>query len=202
MRLDENSYQFRALRQRLDVCSEQVTALSTESPSVVDSARLCWTGFSFRAYILERYVWFSAVLHVAVALKRTCVDPIVVTSRNSQCAAAKRVLRILSPRELCTIRVTASCVTLSPSGNSSSFTTPQTLSWVLPERAPLMVIIGFADNTTRFFLPIPTFLSSRLPHTVVLSCILSLQLRQQRVVDVAASKMPTCGSGRTILNEL
>ena len=157
----------------------------------MDSARLCWKGFSLRANIVARYVWFSAVLRVAVPLKRTCADPIVVTSRNSQYTAAKRVLRIFSPRELCTTRVTASCVTLSPSGNSSSFATPKTPSLVLPERAFLMVIIGYADNLTRFFQPIPTVFSSRLPRTVVLSCILSLLLRQQRVVDVAASKEPT-----------
>ena len=60
-------------------------------------SRLCWLGFSLRANIVERYLWFSAVLHVAVPLKSTCVDPIVVTSRDSQHTAEKRVLRILSP---------------------------------------------------------------------------------------------------------
>ena len=37
-------------------------------------ARLCWTGFSLRANIVEKYVLLSAVLQVIVALKRTRVD--------------------------------------------------------------------------------------------------------------------------------
>ena len=56
------------------------------------SARQCWTGFGLGANIVERYVLFSVVLHVAVALRRTCVHPVVVTMR--------RAPWILSPRDL------------------------------------------------------------------------------------------------------
>ena len=34
-------------------------------------ARLCWTGFGFRADIVEKYVLLSGSMHVAVALKGT-----------------------------------------------------------------------------------------------------------------------------------
>ena len=40
-------------------------------------ARLGWTGFGLRANIVEKYVLFSAMLHVAVALERNRADPVV-----------------------------------------------------------------------------------------------------------------------------
>ena len=40
-------------------------------------ARLGWTGFGLRANIVEKYVLFSSVLHVAVALERNRADPVV-----------------------------------------------------------------------------------------------------------------------------
>ena len=40
-------------------------------------ARLGWTGFGLRANIVEKYVLFSAMLHMAVALERNRADPVV-----------------------------------------------------------------------------------------------------------------------------
>ena len=74
------------------------------------------------------------------------------------------------------------------------------ISLVLAERAPLMVIIGYAGNSTRIFESIPTFLSSRLPHTIVypIPAVAAATCGRRCGVFGAVCR----GSGRTILTEL
>ena len=72
-------------------------------------ARLGWTFFGIRNSIVENYVLFGAVLHVAVALERNRVDPVVDTRyvrgalvllarARLQIIAVMRMQRLRAPR--------------------------------------------------------------------------------------------------------